>query len=497
MMPLAAVHVHGVADALTAALGQVVLEDRRQHRGFFPQVHGVGGEHARAVHQPGVAADACQGFLDTFEGRQRHIELLTYLGVLAGDQAGELGGAGADGGQGDRAADREAVHQHHPAFAEHLLATDQEFQGDEYVLAGVGAVHERGAEGQVTAADFHAGGIGGNQCQADAQVFFFAQQVIRVMGLEGQAQQSRDRAEGDVAFFPVQAQAQGFLAFPFAFADHPGVGHGAGVGAGQRTGQGEAGDVVAAGQARQVVVALFVRAVMQEQFGRAKGVGDHYGGGQVAAAGGEFHRDLGVGVGGKALAAVFLGNDQREETMGLDVLPGSGWQVHGLADFPIADHGAEFFGRAVDKCLFFFGQLGLGVGQQLVPVGATAEQLTVPPHGAGIDGIAFGFRHRRQDFLKPAEQRLGEVLATQVRQQQGRGHDCDQYPEDQQQPTRCVTPGTHRQQVDGDHAQGGQGCGTAVCQVGNADHQNQYPQQQHIQSSVKPGAKPTRSLVGI
>ena len=36
-----------------------------------------------------------------------------------------------------------------------------------------------------------------NQCQADAQVFLVAQQVVGVMSLEGQAQQGRDRAEGD------------------------------------------------------------------------------------------------------------------------------------------------------------------------------------------------------------------------------------------------------------------------------------------------------------
>jgi hypothetical protein len=83
-------------------------EDRRQHRGF-PQVHGVGGEHAR-VHQPGVAADACQGFLDAFEGRQRHVELLANLGVLAGHQAGELGGAGADAGREiERPTDRQFI----------------------------------------------------------------------------------------------------------------------------------------------------------------------------------------------------------------------------------------------------------------------------------------------------------------------------------------------------------------------------------------------------
>jgi hypothetical protein len=93
------------------------------------------------------------------------------------------------------------------------------------------------------------------------------------------------------------------------------------------------------------------------------------------------------------------------------------------------DHGAEFFGGAVDKRLFFFGQLRFRVGQQLVPVRAAAEQLAVPPHGAGIDGFAFGLRHRRQGFLEPVEQRRGEVFAAQVRQQQRRGHHREHDPE--------------------------------------------------------------------
>ncbi|MNE36910.1 hypothetical protein D3C80_1307440 [compost metagenome] len=88
---LATVHVHGVLDAFAASFGQVVLEDRRQHRGFLAQVHGLGGQQAGTVHQPGVAANACQRFLDTFEGSQWHVELLADIGVLAGHQAGVLG----------------------------------------------------------------------------------------------------------------------------------------------------------------------------------------------------------------------------------------------------------------------------------------------------------------------------------------------------------------------------------------------------------------------
>ncbi len=261
----------------------------------------------------------------------------------------------------------------------------------------------------------HARGVGGNQGEADAQVFFVTQQVVGVIRLEGQAQERGHRAEGDVALFPVQAQAQCFLAFPFTLADDAGVGHRPGVGAGQWPGQGEAGNIVATGQSRQVMVALFVGAVVQQQFRRAEGVGDHHGGSQVAAARGQFHRHLGVGIGGEPLAAVFLGNDQCEEPVLLDMGPGFRRQVHGLADLPVADHCAEGFGGAVEERLLLLGQLHLGVGQQQVPIRAAAEQFAVPPHRAGVDGVALGLGHGRQGFLEPVEHRRTEIPTAQVR----------------------------------------------------------------------------------
>nr|GFC47965.1 hypothetical protein [Tanacetum cinerariifolium] len=106
---------------------------------------------------------------------------------------------------------------------------------------GVGAVHERSAQRQVATADFHARGVGWNQREADAQILFFAQQMLRVVRLEGQAEQGRDRR-------------------------------------------------------------------------------------QVAAAGRQFHRDLRVGVRRETFAAIFLRNDQGEETVFLDVRPGLGRQ---------------------------------------------------------------------------------------------------------------------------------------------------------------------------
>ncbi|MCY1414981.1 hypothetical protein D3C76_939150 [compost metagenome] len=128
-----------------------------------------------------------------------------------------------------------------------------------------------------------------------------------------------------------------------------------------------------------------------------------------------------MGVGREALAAVLPGDDQGKETVLLDVLPSSGGQIHVLADLPIVDHGAECFGGAIEEGLLFFGQLCRRVGQQGVPVRATAEQFAIPPDRAGIYCFALRIGHGRQGALEPGEQRCAKVFAAQVGQGQGQG----------------------------------------------------------------------------
>ncbi|MCY1436118.1 hypothetical protein D9M71_522330 [compost metagenome] len=179
-----------------------------------------------------------------------------------------------------------------------------------------------------------------------------------------------------------------------------------------------------------------------------------------------------MGVGREALAAVFLGDDQGKEAVRLDVVPGCGWQVQVLADLPVTDHGAEGFGGAVDEGLFFFAQLGFGIAEQGVPVRAAAEQFAIPPHGAGIDGLAFGLRHRWQGALEPAEQRAAEDFAAQLRQQYqcslGRQHQ----PEERQQPAGCVAEDAHQHHIPRQHGQRRHGGNAPVGKIGRTDHQN-------------------------
>ena len=66
-MPLPPMHVHAVVDDLARALGDVVLDDGRDHRRLLAEIDRAAVMHARGVHQVEVAAHARQRFLDALE----------------------------------------------------------------------------------------------------------------------------------------------------------------------------------------------------------------------------------------------------------------------------------------------------------------------------------------------------------------------------------------------------------------------------------------------
>ena len=216
------------------------------------------------------------------------------------------------------------------------------------------------------------------------------------------------------------------------------------------------------------MVALLVGAVVHQQLGRAKRVGHHHGACQVSAASGKFHHDLRVGVGGEALAAVFLGNDQGEETLGLDVLPGSRRQVHALGDVPLADQCAEGFSGAVEKGLFLRGQARLRIAEQGVPVWPAAEQLAIPPDGAGVNGVALGGGNWRQHLLEPVEHRAAEVFQAHVGDQQ-RYRYCNQHEPEQKDDYAGRIGSGHEDQVGGNDHQGGHRRHAQVGDYGDAE----------------------------
>ena len=117
--------------------------------------------------------------------------------------------------------------------------------------------------------DFNAGSGGRDKRTGDTQLFFPAQQAVRVGEFERQPQHGSDRRKRDIAFIPGQTHAQHLLALPFAHADDAGIRNGAGIGTRFRAGQREARNFLTASQAWQIVVFLLFRTVMLQQLARA------------------------------------------------------------------------------------------------------------------------------------------------------------------------------------------------------------------------------------
>jgi hypothetical protein len=292
-------------------------------------------------------------------------------------------------------------------------------QRDEHVLAADRAVLERAVERHRAAADLDAGGVARQQRQGDADVFLVADQAFRVVHAEGQADQRGHRRQRDVALVEGQLDADHARAVPLAHADDAVIGDRRGVGARPRTGQAEAGHFAAVGQARQVVVLLFLRAVVHQQLGRTQRVGHADGGADHRGDRRQLLDDLVVAQRGEAQAAVFLRHDHAEELVLLDVVPQLRRQVGvDVGDLPVVDHLAQLFDRAVDERLLVRAQRGPGLVHQHVPVRLAREQLAFPTHRAGFQRHALGLRQRRQDLGVEAQQRLGDEGKADLRQQQ-------------------------------------------------------------------------------
>ena len=226
-------------------------------------------ERARRRHHVGFARNARERFLDAFETSDRRVELFAHGRIGAADARHHLCRADAQGRQRDRATGGEALHQHAPAVPNTFAAADDAIQRREYILADDGAIHERHAHRIVALTDFHAPSSSRGMERTRCEVLDVAEQVIRVLDAESEPDQGRDRRQRDIAFFPVQAQAD-FLAVDGAlFHDAFGLRRRR-VGTGFRSGQAEAGNLVALCQSRQIIFFLFFGAVVQQQLAGAK-----------------------------------------------------------------------------------------------------------------------------------------------------------------------------------------------------------------------------------
>jgi hypothetical protein len=250
-----------------------------------------------------------------------------------------------------------------------------------------------------------------------------AEQVLGIVESECEPEQRRHGPQRDVALVPGEAHAEHFLALPEALADHAEVGDRGGVRAGLGVGEREAGDLEAFGEAGQVVVLLLFGAEVQQQLGRPERIRHHHRHGERVASRGELGHHLGVRERREAEAAVLLRDDHAEEALVLEELPELRRQVVALVrDFPVVGHGAGLLDRAVDECLLLRREARRGRGEQPLPVRAPREQIRVPPDGAGVDGLALGLRHVRQDAPVDREHGVADQAPAQRRQVEHGGH---------------------------------------------------------------------------
>src|SRR5450755_71224 len=114
-------------------------------------------------------------------------------------------------------------------------------------------------------ANLDAGSLARNQRASDANVLFFAEQVLGVEHAKREAHHGRDRRQGNVALGEVELQTDDLATLEDTAADHAGVRDRRGIRAGARPGQREAGNLQTLRQTRQVVVLLLVGAIVNQQ----------------------------------------------------------------------------------------------------------------------------------------------------------------------------------------------------------------------------------------
>ena len=120
-------------------------------------------------------------------------------------------------------------------------------------------------------------------------------------------------------------------------------------------------------------------------------------------------------VGREFQAAVALRDDHAEEAMLLDQVPGLLRDVLlGMGDRPFVEQAAQVFDRPVEKRLFVGAERGCRIAAQAVEVRLTGEQFTFPPHRAGIERDAFGWRDVRQYAPEERQRRARDAVGGAV-----------------------------------------------------------------------------------
>src|SRR6185503_8385207 len=256
-----------------------------------------------------------------------------------------------------------------------------------------------------------------------------------VIELECETHDGRDRCERDVAFVPVEPDADGLAALPRALADDAAVDERRRVGTDTRRRQREARNLVAARQARQPILLLLVGAVVQQQLGGAERVryadrrrGDGAARRQLC----ENHR---ARERRELQPAVLLRDDHCEEFVVLQELPDVRRHVGELVrDLPLVEDSAELLGRAVEERLLLGRELRRRQVLEAAPIGHAREKLAVPPDVAGFERLLLRLRHARQHASVNAEQAPRDVVAAKLldvqQREQPKQRDQQQLPEE-------------------------------------------------------------------
>ena len=97
---------------------------------------------------------------------------------------------------------------------------------------------------------------GRNQGTGYSQFLFIAEQSIRIIGLECQSQDCRNRTQGDIAFFPVQAHTEHLFTLELTFTDDTGIRNRARIGTCTGSSQRKAGNLLPGRQKREIMILL-------------------------------------------------------------------------------------------------------------------------------------------------------------------------------------------------------------------------------------------------
>ena len=75
--------IHCVDNRLLPAVGTVILNDSRQHGGFFTEHNAVGNQRCRSIHHVGITGNTRQRLFNPFHLTNRDFELTANVSIRA------------------------------------------------------------------------------------------------------------------------------------------------------------------------------------------------------------------------------------------------------------------------------------------------------------------------------------------------------------------------------------------------------------------------------